>query len=137
MYKALEYDLTIIPVINKVDLPSAEVENAKLEIMEAFGFKEEEIVLASGKTGVGVKEILDAIVERVQPPKIVNTDLTRGLVFDSFYHDFKGVVALVKLVEGEINDREKLYFLGSETEVTPVDIGYLKPAMQAQSKLVQ
>jgi len=136
MYKALEYDLTIIPVINKVDLPSAEVENAKLEIMEAFGFKEEEIVLASGKTGVGVKEILDAIVERVQPPKIVNTDLTRGLVFDSFYHDFKGVVALVKLVEGEINDREKLYFLGSETEVTPVDIGYLKPAMQAQSKLV-
>jgi GTP-binding protein LepA len=129
MYKALEHDLVIIPVINKVDLPSAEVETTKLEIMEAFGFKEEEIILASGKTGIGVKEILDAIVERVPAPAKKDSNVTRGLVFDSFYHDFKGVVALIKLAEGEIKNRERLYFLGSGTEVTPVEIGHLKPNM--------
>src|SRR5687767_12374499 len=111
VYKAMEYDLTLIPVLNKVDLPNAEVERVKQEVMETFGFKEEEILMASGKTGLGIPEILDAIVERVPAPEKDNSyiflnipeeerETPRALIFDAFYHEYKGVVALVKMVSG-------------------------------------
>lgn len=142
LYKAMEYNLKVIPVINKVDMDIADVEGTKLEVMETFGFAESEIILASGRTGIGVKEILDAIVERIPAPNpkelLEATDasgITRALIYDSFFHEYKGVVALVKVVNGEINKNDKLYFIGSQTINTPVEIGYVRPNMVPNSKL--
>jgi len=129
VYKAMEYDLKIIPVLNKVDMDIAEVDRVKREIIDTFGFDESEIILASGKTGIGVKEILDAIVEKIPAPPKVETNETKLLIFDAFFHEYKGVTALVKVVSGEIKDRQKLYFIGTETEVEPIEVGYLIPKM--------
>ncbi len=136
MYKALEHDLEVIPVLNKIDLPSADVDRIKLEVMEAFGFNEEDILTASGKTGDGVPELLNKIVEKVPPPKPSNeANHTRALIFDSFYHDYKGVVALVKMVSGSINTKQNLYFIGTDIENDPVEVGYLKPTLLPQQDL--
>ncbi len=135
VYKAMEYDLKIIPVLNKVDMDIAEVDRVKQEIIDTFGFDESEIILASGKTGIGVKEILDAIVERIPSPEQPIEQETKLLVFDAFFHEFKGVTALVKVVSGNIKDRQKLYFLGTETAVEPIEIGYLIPKMVPSQSL--
>ncbi len=150
IYKAMEYDLKIIPVINKVDLPNANVEKVKEEIIETFGFSEDEIILASGKTGIGTKEILDAIVKRIPNPDKENSliylptldskiegdnSAVKGLIFDAFYHEYKGVVALVKIVAGTIKSRQKLYLLGTKEVIEPVDIGYLTPKMIVNQQL--
>ncbi len=138
VYKAMEYDLKIIPVINKIDMDIAEVDKTKQEMIDTFGFTEEEIILASGKTGVGVEEILDEIIAKVPPPNKENDvlydetrdkDIVKALVFDAFFHEFKGVTALIKIVSGEIKKDEKVYFYSTETEVHPVEIGYLTPKM--------
>lgn len=135
MYKALAANLAVIPVINKVDLPSADVDRTKLELMETFGFNEEEIVLASGKSGIGVKEILDAVVERIPAPKIQQAENTRALIFDSFFHDYKGAIALIRVVDGELKRNDKLYFIGTQTQLKPVEIGYLNPELLPKDKI--
>jgi GTP-binding protein LepA len=135
MYKALDQDLTIIPVLNKVDLPNADTDRVKLEVMEHFGFDEDEIILASGKTGIGVPQILEAIVKRVPAPEQKNTE-TRAMIFDSFYHEYKGVVALVKLESGRIDARDKLYMLGTKVAVSPIEIGYLNPILRPQEQIL-
>ncbi len=146
VYKAMEYDLKIIPVLNKVDMDIAEVDRVKKEMIDIFGFKEEEIILASGKTGIGVKEILDAIVERIPPYKKENAKIladedlekiiedkpitaVKALIFDAFFHEFKGVTALVKVIFGEIKKGQKVYFIGTEVQNNPIEIGYLTPKM--------
>lgn len=136
MYKALEYDLKVIPVLNKVDLPNADVERVKLEVMEMFGFDEEEIILASGKTGIGAPEILDALVEKVPPPEEPEDNVTRALIFDSFYHEYKGAIALVRLFSGKIDRTQELKFLGSDTIVKPVEVGYLFPQLSPDDDLL-
>lgn len=134
VYKAMEYDLKIIPVLNKVDMDIAETERVKREVMDTFGFSEDEIILASGKTGIGVPEILSAIVERIPAPKVSEGE-TKALIFDAFYHEYKGVTALAKIVSGQINKGDRLYFIGTETNVDPVEIGYLKPKMSPNNIL--
>lgn len=134
MYKAMEHNLTIIPVLNKVDLPNAETERVKLEVMEAFGFEEDEIIEASGKTGVGVEQILAAIVERIPSPE-QSEGPARAMIFDSFFHEYKGVVALVKVVKGQFKSREKLYFVGTEQTNDPVELGYMHPHLVTQQSL--
>lgn len=146
VYKAMEYDLKIIPVINKVDMDIAEVERTKQEMMETFGFKEDEIILASGKSGIGVKDILDAIVERIPPYKKEDTKIlseqdelviisgeeiraTKALIFDAFFHEYKGVTALVKVISGEIKKGDKIHLISTSTDVQPIEIGYLLPRM--------
>lgn len=144
IYKAMEYDLKIIPVLNKVDLPNAEVERVTQEIIDTFGFKREEIVLASGKTGVGVFDVLNAIVERVPHPQKENSlvyletelsenkaehEATKALIFDAFYHEYMGAVALVKVLSGNIKRGQKLHLIGTEEDINPIEIGYLKPKM--------
>lgn len=157
VYKAMEYNLKIIPVLNKVDMDIAETERVRQEVIETFGFDESEIILASGKTGIGVQDILDAIVERIPAPDKFNSKVytpeqsdldaidnnlktkgvTKALVFDAFFHEYKGVTALVKLVSGEIKKGQKVYMLGTQIDVEPIEIGYLTPKMVKSESIVE
>jgi GTP-binding protein LepA len=136
VYKALEQNLEIIPVINKIDLPSAEVEKTKKEIRANFGFKDEEIILASGKSGIGIEEILDAIIERVPAPSGKDVEVLQALIFDSFYHEHKGVVAMVKLEAGQIDTDSELYVINSDLTIKPIEIGYLKPKLESSQQIL-
>ena len=124
LYLALENDLTIIPVINKIDLPNANVPKVKEELVKTLGFKEDEILLCSAKTGIGVKEILDAVIERINPPVIKEDAPLKALIFDSHFDSYKGVVLLVKVMEGSIKVKDKIYMMqkGSSFEVTEVGV---------------
>ena len=135
LYLALENDLTIIPVINKIDLPNANVPKVKEELVKTLGFKEEEILLCSAKTGIGVKEILDAVIERINPPVIKEDAPLKALIFDSHFDSYKGVVLLVKVTEGSIKVKDKIYIMqkGSSFEVT--EVGVNKITNKALEKL--
>ena len=134
-YLALESDLTIIPVINKIDLPNADIPKRIEELTKTLGFKEEDIVLCSAKTGVGVKEILDKIVEVIPAPKEPDTKETKALVFDSYFDSYRGVVASVRVFSGSIkkNDRIKMMETGAEYDV--VSVGISKPAKEVVDEL--
>ena len=135
LYLALENDLTIIPVINKIDLPNANVPKVKEELVKTLGFKEEEILLCSAKTGIGIKEILDAVIERINPPVIKEDAPLKALIFDSHFDSYKGVVLLVKVTEGSIKVKDKIYMMqkGSSFEVT--EVGVNKITNKALEKL--
>ena len=135
LYLALENDLTIIPVINKIDLPNANVPKVKEELVKTLGFKEDEILLCSAKTGIGVKEILDAVIERINPPVIKDDAPLKALIFDSHFDSYKGVVLLVKVTEGSIKVKDKIYMMqkGSSFEVT--EVGVNKITNKALEKL--
>ena len=150
VYKAMEYDLSIIPVLNKVDMPSADKERVKQDIVETFGFQKDSIIEASGKTGVGVQEILDTIIKEIPHPdkenNIIflptiesNDDLdknsTKALIFDSFYHEYMGVVSLVKIVSGSIPNKTNLYTVGTKKKIEPVEIGFMVPSMLKSQNL--
>ena len=100
LYLAMEHDLEIIPVINKVDLPSADPERILKQIEEVFGYKPEETILASAKTGQGISELLAAIVQRIPPPKGAKNAPTQALIFDSQYDSYKGVIAYIRMFNG-------------------------------------
>ena len=119
LYLALENDLTIIPVINKIDLPNANIPKVKEELRQVLGFQDEDIILCSAKTGEGVESILDAVIDRIKPPKVDLASPTRALIFDSYFDSYRGVILLVKVVEGKIalNDKIKLMATGSTFEV--------------------
>ena len=140
LYLALENDLTIIPVINKIDLPNANVPKVKEELVKTLGFKEEEILLCSAKTGIGVKEILDAVIERINPPIIKEDAPLKALIFDSHFDSYKGVVLLVKVTEGSIKVKDKIYMMqkGSFFEVTEVGVNKItnKPLEKLSSGMV-
>ena len=119
LYLALENDLTIIPVINKIDLPNADPDRVKDELVKTIGFDRDEILCVSGKTGEGVDTLMDAIIERVPAPKSTSSNL-RALIFDSYFDSYKGIVALIKVVDGEvkIKDKIKMISTGAVYEVT-------------------
>lgn len=127
LYLAIEQNLEIIPVANKIDLPAADVEKTKREIMDLLGCKEDEIICASGKSGVGVEEILDAVIAKVPPPRGKEEKNLRALIFDSNYDEYKGVVAYVRLVDGRIKKGEKIKLLSTRAESEALDIGIFKP----------
>lgn len=135
VYKALEKNLEIIPVINKIDLPSAEVEKTISEIEANFGFNREEIILASGKTGINIDKILDRIIEVVPEPESDATKPTQALIFDSFYHTHKGVVVLVKVANGHIEMGKTLYLKNSQIEINPIEVGYLNPGLVSKQEI--
>lgn len=139
IFQALDNNLEIIPVINKIDLPNAEVEKTKMELMNMFGFSESEIFLASGKTGQGVTEILNATVAKIPAPAGKRQGKTRALIFDSFYHEHKGVVALIKLFDGEIAKKSTklpdIRCVQTATVFEPIEIGYLCPNMTPQNEI--
>lgn len=127
LYLAIEQDLVIVPVINKIDLPAADVERVSHEIIKLLGCSKEDIILASGKTGVGVEAVLDAVIERVGAPQGDPTKPARALIFDSNFDEYKGVVAYVRVIDGAFKkgDDIRLFATGAESEI--LDIGVLKP----------
>lgn len=129
VYLALEHNLTLIPVVNKIDLPNSDREKTAEELKTVFGFKDEEILYASGKTGEGVEDILKAVIKRVAPPKGDSTKPLTALIFDSIYDIHRGVVAYVRVVDGQIFEREKIYMIGSDTQAEALEVGYFKPKM--------
>ena len=134
LYLALENDLTIIPVINKIDLPNANVEKVKNELIKTLGFKENEILLCSAKTGLGVKEILETVIEKVPAPVINEEKPLRALIFDSHYDPYKGVVLLVKVVDGKIKVKDKIKMMATSSvfEVTELGINRLTNISQTE-----
>lgn len=127
LYLALEQDLTIIPVMNKIDLPAANPEKTKREIIKLLGCSENEILSASGKTGEGVEKILQAVIDRGAPPKEAQENICRALIFDSKYDEYKGVVAYVRIFSGSFKKGNKIKLLATKAESEILDIGVFKP----------
>ncbi|MGP1407097.1 translation elongation factor 4 [Selenomonas sp.] len=128
VYMALEHDLEIIPVINKIDLPSADPERVKEEIEEAIGLDASEAILTSAKTGAGIEEILDAIVERIPPPSGDDDAPLRALIFDSYFDSYKGAIAHVRLMEGTIKKGMELKMMATGKTFEVTDVGCFRPA---------
>lgn len=135
LYLAIEQNLTIIPVINKIDMPIANVEKTKAEIIHLLGCKEEDIILCSAKTGAGVDKILETIVRLVPPPKDNSAEPARALIFDSSYNEYKGVVASVRMVDGEIKKGDKIFLMTTVTPADVLEIGYYKPKFEPATQL--
>lgn len=128
---AMEQNLTLIPVLNKVDLPNADVEKYKKQLSDTFGFLESEIILASGKSGIGIEEILKAVIERIPAPKQEVEKPLKALIFDSYFDAYKGVVAQVRIVEGRVPDlQSKIVFLGTKSEGQVLEKGYFAPQLK-------
>lgn len=135
VYLALEQNLTIIPVVNKVDLPAADVEKVSLQIMNLLGCAREEIIEASGKTGLGVDKILDAVVSGPSPEKMSDSGQTRALIFDSYFDDYRGVVLYVRIFEGEILKNAEILMMAAGTKGLALEVGVLTPKMSPKEKL--
>ena len=135
LYLAMEQDLTIIPVVNKVDLPAADVPKTKNEIVQLLGCKEDEIIIASGKTGEGVGNILRAVIENVPEPNGTQSDPLRALIFDSNYDEFKGVVTYVRVVDGAIKKKDKIHLMATGATSEALDVGVFKPDYKSTGEL--
>lgn len=135
LYLAVEADLNIIPVINKIDLPSADPERVKQEVEDVIGLPRDECILASAKEGIGTQEILEAIIKRIPPPRGNVRRPLRALVFDSHYDSYKGVIAYVRIVDGQLRADERIAMMvvGSTTEV--LEVGYFAPRLVSAGEL--
>jgi GTP-binding protein LepA len=134
LYLAMEHDLEIIPVLNKIDLPVADVPAATEELMELLGVDEEDIIKISAKTGEGVKSVLDAVVDRVPPPTTTQ-EQTRALIFDSYYDPYRGVVSLARLFDGELKKGDRVRAMGSEEYFELLEVGCYSPKPTALTVL--
>src|SRR3989338_3702061 len=135
VHLAQQNKLKIIPVINKIDLPNADVEKTADEIIKAFGFEQDEILLASGKTGEGVMDILDAVVERIPEPRGNTNQPLRALIFDSSYDIHRGVIAFVRIVDGEVKKADRIKMFGTNTQADALEVGYFNPKLSPSSGL--
>ncbi len=136
LYLAMNDDLVIIPVINKIDLPNADVPKVLKELHDVLGFKEDEVLLCSGKTGQGVEDLIKAVIDRIPAPKINNDASTRALIFDSHFDPYRGVVALVRVFDGEISKKSKIKMLASGDSYEVVELGINHPKEELKDKLV-
>lgn len=127
LYLALENNLTIIPIINKIDLPNADVPRVKKEIIDTFGFNEEEIILTSAKTGVGIDELLDAIVEKIPAPTGDDNDKLQALIFDSFYESYRGAIIWLRVINGKVKVGDKIKMVSSGALYEVVELGKHDP----------
>ncbi len=131
LYLAIEQDLTIIPVLNKIDLPNSEVERRAEELMKLIGCKREEILSVSGKTGEGVPELLERLVRDIPPPHGDHGKPFRALIFDSKYDEYKGVVAYIRVLDGIVKTNDPIRFLATQSQGQALEVGYLKPEYKA------
>ena len=147
VYLALEQDLTIIPVLNKVDLPAADVPRVSKEVINLLGCSEDEIIKISAKTGENVDQVLDAVIKQIPPPTsplLEDCLLTEGdrcdlseiplraLIFDSYYDDYRGVILYVRIVDGELKKGDNIYMMATKAQGLALEIGKLAPGMIAE-----
>ncbi|CAN5281598.1 translation elongation factor 4 [soil metagenome] len=136
VYLAMEHDLAMIAVVNKIDLPNADPERVSKEVGKFIGLLDDEIIPASAKNGTGVAEILEAIVKNIPPPPADGDgNPLRALIFDSHYDSYKGVIAYVKIVDGSISDGEEIRVMGTKKNTDAIELGFFNPDMQATSSL--
>jgi GTP-binding protein LepA len=135
VYLALAANLTIIPVLNKIDLPAADVPRVSAEIINLLGCTEDDILKISAKTGQGVEEVLDAVIEYVAPPRGDSSAPTRALIFDSYYDDYRGVILYVRVVDGMIKKGDTIEMIATGANGVALEVGSLRPAMKAGDDL--
>lgn len=135
LYLAMDQNLKIIPVLNKIDLPNADIEKSKAELIHLLGCDESEILTCSGKTGLGVPELLDAVIERIPPPVETLPGSTRALIFDSFYDEYKGIVASIRIKDGQLKKNQKIHFMKSGAEGEILEIGHYSPTLVSDDSL--
>ena len=129
VYLAMEQDLIIIPVLNKVDLPAADVPRVSKQVINLLGCDESEIIHISAKTGQNVDQVLESIVERIPAPKGQPQDPTRALIFDSYYDDYRGVILYVRVVDGQIKKGESIHMMATGANGLALEVGHLSPGM--------
>ncbi len=134
LYLAMENDLTIIPVINKIDLPNADPEKVKDELVQNIGFDRNEILCCSGKTGEGIEALLDAVIDRIPSP-VSKSERLRALIFDSYFDSYKGIVALVRIVDGEVKLKDKIKMISTSAEYEVISLGKTTPKDKPLTKL--
>ena len=135
VYLAMEQDLTIIPVLNKVDLPAADIPRVSRQVINLLGCDESEIIHISAKTGQNVYKVLDAVVERIPAPVGEVDGPTRALIFDSYYDDYRGVILYVRVVDGRIKKGESIRMMATGADGLALEVGHLNPAMQPDPSL--
>lgn len=135
VYLALAADLTIIPVLNKIDLPAADVARVSAEVMNLLGCKEDDILKISAKTGEGVSDVLDAVIDRITSPQGSSDAPTRALIFDSYYDDYRGVILYTRVVDGVIKKGDTIEMIATNASGLALEVGSLSPAMKAENDL--
>lgn len=135
VYLAMEQDLTIIPVLNKVDLPAADIPRVSRQVINLLGCDENEIIHISAKTGQNVDKVLDAVVDKIPAPTGEADDPTRALIFDSYYDDYRGVILYVRVVDGRIKKGESIRMMATGADGLALEVGHLNPAMQPDPSL--
>lgn len=136
LYLALDNNLTIIPVINKIDLPNADPEKVKRELIETLGFNEDEIVLTSAKNGIGIEELIETIIKKVPAPKGDKNKDLQALIFDSYFDAYRGIMTLVRVVNGKIKVKDKIKMLATGAVYEVVEIGIHTPHEMKKDQLV-
>ncbi len=134
-YLALENDLEVIPVINKIDLPNSDVEKVSNELINTFGFTRDEIILTSGKTGEGVDKLLDAIIDRVPSPKGNKDGKLKALIFDSVFDSYKGVIVHIRIIDGTLTKKDRIRFMSNNSSYEITELGYTTPKIVNVDKL--
>ncbi len=127
LYQALDNNLVIIPVINKIDLPNANPEKVKKELMDTLGFDEKEFILTSAKNGIGIKELVEAIIERIPAPKGKKDEPLQALIFDSYFDSYRGIVALMRVVNGSVKVGDKIKMMATGATYDVVEVGVHTP----------
>lgn len=136
VYLALENNLEIIPVINKIDLPNADIEERIIELNKTFGFKKEEIILTSGKTGIGVDKLIKAVIERIPHPRVdYNDNKLRCLIFDSYFDAYLGVISLIRVVSGTISNKSRIKMMTTDSIYDVTELGYHTPKKEIVTTL--
>ncbi len=135
VYLAMEQDLTIIPVLNKVDLPAADIPRVSRQVINLLGCDESEIIHISAKTGQNVDQVLDAVVDKIPAPTGEVDGPTRALIFDSYYDDYRGVILYVRVVDGRIKKGESIRMMATGANGLALEVGHLNPAMQPDPSL--
>ncbi len=135
VYLAIAADLKIIPVLNKIDLPAADVERVSAEVMSLLGCRKDEILHISAKTGQGVETVLEAIVDQIEPPKGTEKGQTRALIFDSYYDDYRGVILYVRIKDGSITKASEIKMMSTKSSGLALELGHLNPAMSPDNSL--
>lgn len=135
LYLAMENDLTIIPVINKIDLPNANIDKVTKELVDNLGFREDEIILCSAKNGIGIKELVEAVIDRIPSPKGSKEDKLQALIFDSYFDSYRGIVTLIRVVNGKVKVGDKIKMFATDTIYDVVELGVNNPHIEKKKEL--